>query len=80
MISESFLTPRRHLQTIRLITDFVIRHFIVNIGIRTRTIRWVLTACRATCPQICGSFSAFDASDGLLVKTAAGISALPPEH
>ena len=76
----SFLPLRFHLKTVRLKADFIISVAVVDIRIRAHTIRWMFAARRATRPQIRRSRPSHDCLGCLLVKTAAGISALPPEH
>ena len=48
----SFLPLRFHLKTVRLKADFIISVAVVDIRIRAHTFRWMLTARRATRPQI----------------------------
>ena len=75
-----FLPLRFHLKTVRLIADFIISEAIVDIRIRTYSIRGHLTTRRATRPQIRYSRPSCDCLGCLLVKIAAGILALPPGY
>ena len=70
-----FLPLRFHLKTVRLKADFIISVAVVDIRIRAHTIGGMLTARRATRPQIRRSLPSLDCLGCLLVKTAAGISA-----
>ena len=73
------LPPRFHLQTVRLITDFIITIAIVDIRTRTRSVRWHHTTSSATRPQIRHPHSALR-SLREIESGVAGTSALPPEY
>ena len=75
-----FLPLRFHLQTVSLITDFVVGKFIVYIRIRTHTIGWMFATRRATRPQIRCPFPPRRCLDPYLESGVARLPDLRLEH